>query len=59
MHLKPDPEDNGVITKSFLKKLTKTDFKQYYSTPHLNDVLYLHYKGFTKIDNLEEYTGTS
>jgi dynein assembly factor 1 len=47
-----------VITKSFLKKLTKTDFKQYYTTPHLNDILYLHYKGFTKIDNLEEYTGT-
>lgn len=52
MHLKPDPEDNGTITKTFLKKLTKTDFKQYYSTPSLNDVLYLHYKGFTKIDNL-------
>jgi dynein assembly factor 1, axonemal len=57
MHLKPNPEDNGVITKDILKKLTKTDFKQYYSTPYLNDILYLHYKGFTKIDNLEEYTG--
>ena len=55
MHLKPNPEDNGVISKEFLKKLCKTDFKNYYSTPYLNDILYLHYKGFTKIDNLEEY----
>lgn len=53
MHLKPSPEDNGVITKEFLKKLCKSDFKQYYSTPYLNDILYLHYKGFEKIANLE------
>ena len=57
MHLKPNPEDNGVITKQFLKKLCKSDFKQYYSTPELNDILYLHYKGFNQIANLEEYTG--
>lgn len=52
MHLKPNPEDKGIITKAFLKKLCKSDFKQYYSTPELNDILYLHYKGFEKIDNL-------
>ena len=57
MHLKPNPEDKGVITKAFLKKLCKSDFKQYYSTPELNDILYLHYKGFEKIDNLEAFTG--
>lgn len=28
-----------------------------YSTPFVNDVLYAHYKGFKKIDALQEYTG--
>ena len=53
MNLKPNPEDNGVITKEFLKKLCKKDFKNYYSTPYLNDILYLHYKGFNTLANLE------
>ena len=57
MHLKPNPEDDGVITKEFLKKLCKSDFKMYYSTPYLNDILYLHYKGFKEIANLDDYTG--
>jgi len=42
------------ITKEFLKRLLK-DRENYYTTPELNDILYLHYKGFEKIENLEEF----
>jgi dynein assembly factor 1, axonemal len=43
------------MTKQFLKAQCKKD--SLYSTPHINDKLYLHYKGFRRVENLEEYTG--
>lgn len=43
------------ITKEFLKSLLRSDIKLYYCTPTLNDILYLHYKGFDCIENLEEF----
>eukprot|EP01032_Pedospumella_encystans_P007895 gene7895-9412_t len=43
------------MTKPNLKKLCKD--QGLYTTPSINDKLYLHYKGFKEIANLDEYTG--
>lgn len=46
---------NTLMTLDYLKQLCKE--QKSYQTPHLNDILYLHFKGFTKIENLDVYYG--
>lgn len=43
------------MTKQLLRKLCKDE--GLYTTPSINDKIYLHYKGFSEVKNLEEYTG--
>ena len=49
--------------KQGMPEMTQAEIKQScvenggYETPNLNDKLYLHFKGFKKIENLDEYTG--
>ena len=43
------------MTKEALKEVCKQ--LDLYSTPRLNDKLYLHFKGWDRIQNLEEFTG--
>jgi dynein assembly factor 1 len=49
-----DREDRRMTKKAILDQCKRN---QLFTTPQLNDVLYLHFQGFPKIENLEEYTG--
>ena len=56
---KPIADEDGKkrMTKQWFKKFLRSDTRLYYSTAYLNDILYLHYKGFDEIENMEPFTG--
>ena len=53
---------DGDASPFYLPEMTKRELRKSaienggYTSPALNDQLYLHYKGYRKIENLEEYT---
>jgi dynein assembly factor 1 len=48
-------EEKPRICEAWMKKFLRSDLKLYYMTPSLNDILYLHFKGFSRIENLHDY----
>lgn len=54
----PQKDETGapILTKRFLCELFNKEWKRYYRVPALNDKLFLHYKGFAAIKNLEDFT---
>lgn len=51
-----EDENKPRLSRRYIDKLLCSDFKQYYRTHELNEILYLHFKGFEKIENLQTFT---
>eukprot|EP00746_Dinoflagellata_sp_MGD_P161242 gnl/MRDRNA2_/MRDRNA2_88311_c0_seq1.p1 gnl/MRDRNA2_/MRDRNA2_88311_c0~~gnl/MRDRNA2_/MRDRNA2_88311_c0_seq1.p1 ORF type:complete len:573 (-),score=173.51 gnl/MRDRNA2_/MRDRNA2_88311_c0_seq1:266-1984(-) len=47
----------GEMTKAKIHEIIASDRRMYYRTEELNDKLYIHYKGWSKLQNLEGFTG--
>ena len=50
-------EEDGslILTNKWIRDLFKREPRRYYRTPCLNDKLYFHYKGFSKVQNMEQF----
>lgn len=53
-----EKEEDGapILTNRWLRELFKKEHRKYYRTPELNDKLFIHYKGFSYMKNLEQFT---
>eukprot|EP00397_Hematodinium_sp_SG-2012_P015373 GEMP01015653.1.p1 GENE.GEMP01015653.1~~GEMP01015653.1.p1 ORF type:complete len:632 (+),score=135.16 GEMP01015653.1:71-1966(+) len=45
------------LTKDKIRQILDSNRRMYYRTEELNDKLFLHFGGFTKLENLEKFTG--
>jgi len=50
-----DPSEDSIMSKKTIDKILCSDFKEYYRTYELNEILYLHFKSFKKIENLDYF----
>lgn len=50
-----DQYGHPVLTNRYLRELFRTEWKKYYRTPELNEKLFLHFKGFSKMQNLGQF----
>jgi dynein assembly factor 1 len=48
--------DNPKMSKKFFNKFLCSNHRLYYRTHELNEILYLHYKGFKIIENLQTFS---
>jgi dynein assembly factor 1 len=51
-----DEDGSPNLTRKFLLDLFKKEWRRYYRTPELNEKLFLHFKGFSRIQNLHYFT---
>lgn len=53
-----EKEEDGspILTNKYLGEMFAREWRQYYRTAYLNEKLYLHYKGFSYMKNLEQFT---
>lgn len=51
-----EEDESPILTNKFLREMIKKEPRKYYRTAYLNDKLFLHYKGFHNIKNLEQFT---
>ena len=55
IYLKDEEEKRPILTQAYIKHMCKNNQNIYYSTPEVNDVLYLQEKNFKYIRNMDMF----